>query len=273
LYITQFWFAIFNGWSGQTFYEKFTLTAYNIVWTFFPILMLGIFDKDVDDQMVLKHPKLYETGPKKYYFNFKLFWGWVANAIFQSLILYGFVALTFTHSNTFHSGRAIDLFTLGTVSYTCVVLTVNLKLALEIRYWTWVNHLFLWGSIVAYIVWLLVYGVFFQNDTVDAGSDIYYSIYHLFTTPLFWFTIIIVPLICLYRDFTWKYIVRTNLPKSYHIIQELEMLNNSSDSLDEEESKHRRPYTGYSFSQADGEGATLERRYSSRGVIVSPIAK
>lgn len=264
LYITQFWFAIFNGWSGQTFYERFTLTAYNIVWTFFPVLMLGIFDKDVDDRMVFEHPQLYQTGVRKVYFNFKVFWGWVLNAIWQSLVLYGFVALTFTHANSFYSGRAIDLFSMGTVSYTCVVFTVNLKLALEIRYWTWPNHLFLWGSIVAYCLWLIVYGVLFDNPTVDAGSDLFYVIFHLVTTPLFWFTIIIVPWICLIRDVTWKYIVRTNLPRSYHIIQEIEMMVSETAPKDYHHTKNVRPYTGYSFSQSDGEADTLQRRLSSR---------
>lgn len=259
LYITQFWFAIFNGWSGQTFYERFTLTAYNIVWTFFPVLMLGIFDKDVDDKFVFEHPQLYQTGVKKVYFNYKVFWGWVLNALWQSLVLYGFIALTFTHSNTFISGRAVDLFSMGTVSYTCVVITVNLKLALEIRYWTWANHFFLWGSIIAYAIWLVVYGVLFDNPTVDAGSDLYYVIFHLAQTPLFWFSIIIVPWICLFRDVTWKYVVRTSLPRAYHIIQEMEMLEMESKLRDVKHTKSVRPYTGFAFAQGEGEAEATSR--------------
>jgi len=262
LYITQFWFAIYNGWSGQAYYERFTLTAYNIVWTFFPILMLGIFDKDVDDKFVLEYPQLYQTGPRRYYFNFKVFWGWVFNAIFQSLIMFGFVALAFRYGNVYPSGRTGDLFHTGTVTYTCVVLTVNLKLALETRYWTWANHLFLWGSILVYFLWLIVFGVFFRNPTIDMGADLYFVIFHLATTPQFWFSIIMAPMLCLYRDFTWKFVVRTNLPESYHIIQEIEMLGSAQNPQNKNTKK--RPYTGYSFSQEDGEADTMQRRYSSR---------
>jgi len=215
----------------------------------------------VDDKMVFEHPQLYKTGPSKYYFNLKVFWGWVLYAIWQSLVLYGFVALTFTNSNTFSNGRVIDLFTMGTVSYSCVVLTVNLKLALEIRFWTWANHVFLWGSILAYAVWLVVYGVFFENPTIDAGADLFYVIFHLVETPLFWFCLIIVPWICLFRDITWKYLLRTNLPQSYHIIQELEMMQSVTKIKDFKKTKH---YTGYSFSQSEGEADNIQRRYSTR---------
>jgi len=261
LYITQFWFTLSNGWSGETLYERFTLTAYNILFTFFPVLMLGIFDKDTSDKMIFEHPQLYHTGPKRYHYNSKVFWGWMLNAVYQSLLMYGFVALSFRNSLGFPSGRAMDLFSMGTVTYTIVIVTVNLKLALETRYWTWANHVFLWGSIIAYVVWLLVYGVFFDVPNVDAGADLYYVIFHLGTTPLFYFAVLITPVICLWRDVTWKYIFRTNLPQSYHIVQEIEMLDDSKKS---KSAKRRSHYTGYSFSQEPGQAKQLETRYSAR---------
>lgn len=67
LYIVQFWFTINNAWSGQTFFERTTLTAYNIAWTLLPVVALGVFDKDVTDRMLLEHPQLYQTGIRRYY--------------------------------------------------------------------------------------------------------------------------------------------------------------------------------------------------------------
>ena len=67
LYIVQFWFAINNGWSGQTFFDRTTLTAYNIAWTLLPVVAVGVFDKDVTDSMLLEHPQLYQTGIRRYY--------------------------------------------------------------------------------------------------------------------------------------------------------------------------------------------------------------
>eukprot|EP01113_Clastostelium_recurvatum_P017915 TRINITY_DN2113_c0_g1_i1.p1 TRINITY_DN2113_c0_g1~~TRINITY_DN2113_c0_g1_i1.p1 ORF type:complete len:1143 (-),score=265.23 TRINITY_DN2113_c0_g1_i1:444-3872(-) len=253
LYLTQFWFTVLNGWSGQTYYERLTLTAYNVVWTFFPVIIMGVLDKDVGEDMVYDHPQLYRTGPEKYHFNTKVFWGWVGNGLFHSLLIYTFPALIFRHTNPFHSGQDIDLFTLGVVSYTCVVLTVNLKLGIEIRYWTWMNHLFVWGSILVYVLWLMIFGVFFELSTSDVGSDIYYSIFHLYRTPLFYLAIILVPFLCLWRDISWKYVYRTSLPKSYHIVQEMMRGKDDEKQVLRAASPGRSRHLGYSFSQEEGD--------------------
>lgn len=246
LYIVQFWFTIFNGWSGQTFFERTTLTAYNIAWTLLPVVAVGVFDQDLTDKFLFEHPQLYQVGIRKYYFNFKVFWGWVLNALFHSLICFGFVALTFMHSLPYQNGRAIDLFSMGSVSFTCVVITVTLKLGLETRFWTWVNHFTVWGSIIVYAIWLMVYGVFYEGTSM--GSELYRVVFELYLSPYYYFSIIMVPTICLFRDFTWKFVVRTDLPESYHIVQELEMLETAADKA-LTKATSRKIYTGYSFSQ------------------------
>eukprot|EP01132_Coremiostelium_polycephalum_P005005 gene5005-6233_t len=257
LYITQFWFTILNGWSGQTFYERFTLTAYNVAWTFIPVIVMGVLDKDISEPMIMNFPQLYQTGIKRYYFNIRVFWGWVLNGLYHSFILYAFPTLIFRYCLPYTSGRAIDLFAMGTVSYSCIVLTVNLKLALETRFWTWINHLSIWGSILIYFMWLVIFGKFWEFESFDVGSDLYSVVYNLGTTSLFYFSILFVPILCLWRDVTWKFIRRTNLPKSYHIVQEIDkkfVLNNLNNS-----NSKKKIYTGYSFSQESGQADVLKK--------------
>ncbi len=57
------------------------------------------------------------------------------------------------------------------------------------------------------------------------GADLYRTVFQLYTTPLYYFSIIMVPVICLWRDFTWKFIYRTDLPQSYHIVQEIQKIH------------------------------------------------
>jgi phospholipid-transporting ATPase len=47
----------------------------------------------------------------------------------------------------------------------------------------------------------------------------------LYGTPVFWIGLVIVPVIALFRDYTWKYIKRNYYPKSYHIAQEIQKFN------------------------------------------------
>jgi len=47
----------------------------------------------------------------------------------------------------------------------------------------------------------------------------------LWTDAAFYFTVLLLPIICLSRDFVWKYYRRTYSPLSYHIAQELQKYN------------------------------------------------
>jgi hypothetical protein len=51
----------------KTLYERWTLAAYNVAFTLFPVLFYGIQDKDVDEEMILAQPELYKSGQEKYH--------------------------------------------------------------------------------------------------------------------------------------------------------------------------------------------------------------
>ncbi|TNN68517.1 Phospholipid-transporting ATPase 11C [Liparis tanakae] len=42
----------------------------------------------------------------------------------------------------------------GTIVFTVLVFTVTLKLALDTRHWTWINHFVIWGSLLFYVPFL-----------------------------------------------------------------------------------------------------------------------
>jgi phospholipid-transporting ATPase len=69
LYLTQFWFCLFNGFSGQSLYEGWTLSEYNVLFTFVPVILYGWLDRDVDEAMVYDYPQLYQSGLEKYHVN------------------------------------------------------------------------------------------------------------------------------------------------------------------------------------------------------------
>jgi phospholipid-transporting ATPase len=67
LYLSQFWFTLNNGFSGQSYYERWTLGQFNVLFTFFPVIFFGIIDQDVSENLVYQYPQLYEMGFKKYH--------------------------------------------------------------------------------------------------------------------------------------------------------------------------------------------------------------
>ena len=60
--IVQFWYAFQTGFSGQKFYFEGGIQLFNIAYTCFPIMLLGVFDKDVEEKIILKYPQLYNNG-------------------------------------------------------------------------------------------------------------------------------------------------------------------------------------------------------------------
>lgn len=65
LYMTQFWFAIFNLFSGQTLYESWIISFYNVLFTVLPPLMIGIFDQHASAKHLHNYPQLYQLGQQK----------------------------------------------------------------------------------------------------------------------------------------------------------------------------------------------------------------
>jgi len=222
LYFVQFWFTFFNGFSGQPMFERWTLAAYNVVFTFFPVIVFGSLDKDVDDKMMDEYPQLYMSGQRKYHFNMASFWGWIINAIFQSFIVFALPMLAFEQGVVNVNGEVVGLWSVGTLIYTCVLLVVTFKLCLEARNWTWLFHLSIWGCLILWLGWLLVYSV--VNLGIGLGSDFLFVPYHILPTASFWFVLPLTVFVAMGRDYGWKFIKRTYISQPYHIVQEIRLL-------------------------------------------------
>merc|ERR1719225_1670304 len=59
LYIIELWFAIYNAWTGQVLFERWTIALYNIVMTSTPAIAIGLFDRSCTEQNRVRYPALY----------------------------------------------------------------------------------------------------------------------------------------------------------------------------------------------------------------------
>lgn len=64
-------YIISNGYSGQKFYTELGIQFYNIMFTLWPILFLGCFDRDVTLKDTERFPGLYVLGINDVFFNAK----------------------------------------------------------------------------------------------------------------------------------------------------------------------------------------------------------
>ncbi|KAE9408669.1 calcium transporting ATPase [Gymnopus androsaceus JB14] len=221
LYMTQFWFSFFNNFSGQIAYESWTLSLYNVVFTVLPPLVIGVFDQFVSARILDRYPQLYILGQKNEFFTSKAFWVWVINALYHSLILFGFSVILWWGDIKQATGFDTGHWFWGTTLYLAVLLTVLGKAALISDIWTKYTQSL--DHFAFTMVFLPLYAL--AAPAIGFSEEYENIVPRLWTDAVFYFMIILVPIFCLSRDFAWKYYRRTYMPSSYHITQELQKYN------------------------------------------------
>ncbi|KAL9647568.1 hypothetical protein ABK040_006924 [Willaertia magna] len=242
LQFTQFYFIFFNAFSGTSLYENMSLAAFNVIFASLPIIGYALYDKDVNDEHSIAYPELYTYGQTNHFFNLRKLLLWILNAIWHSLIIFfipmGIYAFT---NNTLLFGIPASMDEIGTLVYTCVILTVNMKLALETTNWNIVNFVLIWGTIASWFLWTVLYSVFYWvvpkvdfsvfNALKYLGMKYYFLFYTTSGNALFWLSLILVIVMVFGRDFAWKSAVRY-LPFSkqlYHVLQPYEKIGQVAD--------------------------------------------
>ncbi|XP_074651102.1 putative phospholipid-transporting ATPase IA isoform X3 [Tubulanus polymorphus] len=223
LYVIELWFAMVSGWSGQILFERWSIGLYNVIFTAAPPLAIGLFDRYCSAESRLRFPALYKPSQNAELFNVKVFWMWIANSIFHSILLFWMSALALDQGVAFENGKLGGYLFLGNFVYTYVVVTVCLKAGLETNAWTWLSHLAIWGSILCWFLFVLIYSHVWP--TINIGATMVGMDYHVFNCPIFWMGLILIPVLCLLRDFTWKVVRRTLFKSLREEVQELEIKN------------------------------------------------
>jgi len=215
-----FWYAFSNAFSGQKFFPEGGIQLYNILYTNLPALLLGIFDQDVKTSSALSTPTLYTPGISNTYFNNKLFWQWLCEAIVEAaMITYlPFFFIRGTEANL------TSLWEYGTMCFITVVFTANLKIFFQQYMWVWfeaVAFVFTVGSLFAT---LLVY----ESELFLWFDWEYHKVFSAtIREQQFWVTFFGFMVIIIGREVYAKGYTRAFHPTPYQIVQEIDMLGGS----------------------------------------------
>uniref|UniRef100_A0A8C1WBT8 Phospholipid-transporting ATPase n=1 Tax=Cyprinus carpio TaxID=7962 RepID=A0A8C1WBT8_CYPCA len=107
--------------------------------------------------------------------------------------------------------------TFGTLVFTVLVFTVTLKLALDTHYWTWINHFVIWGSLLFYVIFSLLWGGIiwpFLNY-----QRMYYVFMQMLSSGPAWLSIILLIIVSLLPDVVKKVLCRALWPTTTERIQ------------------------------------------------------
>merc|ERR550519_2069099 len=224
LYIIELWFAIYNYWSGQVIYERWTIGLYNMLFTSAPPVALGLFDRTCTAATREEYPSLYHSTQKSELFNHREFWKWIGNAIYHSVLLFWLPQMAMYFGVSWEAGHTDGYLVLGNTVYTLVVVTTCLKAGIEMDAWTWFRHGSIWGSILLWFLFLLIYSHLWPSIKFVASNMAgLWGI--LMSSPVFWFCLLLVPTITLLLDVSYRAVKTTVFTTETDRIRIAEVMN------------------------------------------------
>uniref|UniRef100_A0A8B9LJQ8 Phospholipid-transporting ATPase n=1 Tax=Astyanax mexicanus TaxID=7994 RepID=A0A8B9LJQ8_ASTMX len=196
--LPQFLYQFFCGYSQQPLYDAAYLTMYNICFTSMPILAFSLLEQHIAIEYLLDNATLYREIAK----NAMLKWGpflyWTVLGIFQGLLFFFGVKYLFSNPALQDNGQVFGNWSYGTIVFTVLVFTVTLKLALDTRHWTWINHFVIWGSLAFYVFFSFFWGGIIWPFLKQ--QRLYFVFANMLSSVSAWLVIILLILLSLLPD-------------------------------------------------------------------------
>ncbi|NWQ80316.1 ATP9B ATPase, partial [Columbina picui] len=182
-------------------YQGFLMVGYATIYTMFPVFSL-VLDQDVKPEMALLYPELYKDLTKGRSLSFKTFLIWVLISIYQGgILMYG--ALLLFESEFVH---------VVAISFTALILTELLMVALTIRTWHWLMVVAEFLSLGCYVASLAFLNEYFGIGRVSFGA--FLDVAFITTVTFLWKVSAITVVSCL-PLYILKYLKRKFSPPSY----------------------------------------------------------
>ncbi|XP_068107103.1 phospholipid-transporting ATPase IG isoform X2 [Hyperolius riggenbachi] len=196
--LPQFLYQFFCGFSQQPLYDAAYLTMYNICFTSLPILAYSLLEQHISIETLMANPKLYMRISDNAMLQWLPFLYWTVLGAFEGLVFFFGVYLLFQNPSLEGNGQVFGNWSFGTIIFTTLVFTVTLKLALDTRYWTWLNHLVIWGSLAFYVIFSIFWGGIIWPFLKQ--QRMYFVFSTMLTSVSVWLTIILLIFISLYPE-------------------------------------------------------------------------
>ncbi|XP_071921511.1 probable phospholipid-transporting ATPase 4 isoform X1 [Coffea arabica] len=245
--LTLFYNEIYSNFSGDDLYDDWYMVLFNVLLTSLPVIALGVLEQDVSADVCLQFPALYQQGQRNICFSWKRIFGWILNATLSSVAIFTVTIYIFSPAALRQDGKVADLAHIGTIMYTCVIWTVNCQIALIVTHFTWITHVLIWGSILCWYIFLVLYGML-PPEHSQGGFHI--LIEAIGTAPMYWIVTFLVVVVTLLPYFIFSIIQRSFYPMDDQVIQEIKYgrtdVSNKPMWLREQQNSRKRTQIGFS---------------------------
>ena len=227
--LNQFYFAFLSLGSGQTFVDDWYITCYNLIFTAFPLCITAVTDSDIDlndDRIIKKNLALLyrENRDSQNLFSFYGFFHIIIKGIVTSFII--FLNCCFREILN-KKGNYSSIWYLSLKNYICVLIVVTLNLIIGSGFIVYIQLLSVGiTTFLLFIIFLILnhYGFLFEFNSKA-------SIFPSLSSPLMYFTIILISSLGFVVDYSYKLInllIKKSLSSWLFINRTLKLKNKSS---------------------------------------------
>ncbi|RGB34694.1 hypothetical protein C1646_701333 [Rhizophagus diaphanus] len=211
---TLFWYQFFCGYSTTIVFEYTYTLFWNLFFTCVAVLSIGVFDRDVPDNVATEVPELYKRGINQEAYTMLTFLYYMLEGIYQSVICFFVSYFAYQKGSVNDKGRTPDYLEMGTTMAVACITMANLFTGFNAQCWTIFHYISVFGSIALILLYIAVYSLI-------PFSAIYGFNYSVFGGGVFWFCILLTVIISMLPRYSWKYYQRNYRPIDVNIIQEI----------------------------------------------------
>ncbi|KAL4788281.1 hypothetical protein BJX76DRAFT_316029, partial [Aspergillus varians] len=222
-YLTQALYQRWNGYTGTSLYEPWSLSMFNTLFTSLAVIFLGIFTKDLSASTLLAVPELYTKGQRHEGFNIRLYLGWTFMATCEAMLVF-FIMYSLLGKALFTTGGINDIFSAGLVTYSACVIIINTKLqVLEVHNKTYLSLAVFIISVGGWFLWNMILS---KQYNVNSGDGIYRVpsnfIFHSGHDLAFWVVLLITITAVLIFELVISSLRANLFPADVDVFQEYE---------------------------------------------------
>jgi phospholipid-translocating ATPase len=193
-YLCQALYQRWNGYTGTSLYEPWSLSMFNTLFTSLPVIFMGVFEKDLAASTLLAVPELYNIGQKGRAFNFGAYVRWSTLAACEAVFVYFLVheiygLAWFTQDQ--------ELYAFGDLVFSICVVIISLKMQfIELHNKSLPAAIAIFLSVGGWWLWNLILSCIYPFNPI-------YNVNHAFLDRfgrnlLWWVTLILtVAAVCL----------------------------------------------------------------------------
>eukprot|EP01065_Artemidia_motanka_P004660 TRINITY_DN12214_c0_g3_i1.p1 TRINITY_DN12214_c0_g3~~TRINITY_DN12214_c0_g3_i1.p1 ORF type:complete len:1437 (+),score=354.71 TRINITY_DN12214_c0_g3_i1:90-4400(+) len=188
----QVYFAAYSGFTGRTVYDSWLLAVKNTIFTFFPPLLMGCFEKDISEEVLedpVSGPQLFAELSTGKYFDTRTILLWFGDAFLHGTLLFWFAfPIMQTEDVDPEGGKLVGLYSTGTLLMSGVVFCCCAKAVVHFRNFDVIQFAGIAVSVSFYVLFIAVYSLLPEVSIFGSPTEThFYQLAHgLFADPKYW---------------------------------------------------------------------------------------